>query len=45
MQSTHLPASWVESLFGKLAALYGDQFLRKWEHVPKADLLQTWAED
>lgn len=44
MQSTHLPASWVESLFGKLAALYGDQFLRKWEHVPKADLLQTWAE-
>ena len=24
MQSTHLPASWVESLFGKLAALYGD---------------------
>jgi len=44
MQSTHLPASWVESLFGKLAALYGDQFLRKWEHVPKADLLATWAE-
>ena len=44
MQSTHLPASWVESLFGKFAALYGDQFLRKWEHVPKADLLQTWAE-
>ena len=44
MQSTHLPASWVESLFGKLAALYGDQFLRKWEHVPKADLLRTWAE-
>lgn len=44
MQSTHLPVSWVESLFGKLAALYGDSFLRKWEHVPKGDLLQTWAE-
>ena len=44
MQSTHLPDSWVESLFGKLAALYGDQFLRKWEHVPKSDLLQVWAE-
>lgn len=44
MQSMRLPDSWVESLFGKLAALYGDQFLRKWEHVPKADLLQTWAE-
>lgn len=44
MQSMRLPDSWVESLFGKLAALYGDQFLRKWEHVHKADLVQTWAE-
>ncbi len=44
MLSTHLPASWVESLFGKMAAIYGDQFARKWEAVPRAELVGQWAE-
>lgn len=44
MPSTPLPASWVESLFAKMAALYGESFARKWEGVPKADLMATWAE-
>lgn len=44
MQSTHLPASWVESLFGKLAAMYGDAFARKWDGVAKPELIAMWAE-
>lgn len=44
MQSTHLPSSWVEALFAKLAAMYGDAFVRKWQGIEKSELIAAWSE-
>lgn len=41
----HLPADWVDRLFGRLAVRYGAQWLRMWEGLDMASVKADWAEE
>lgn len=38
-----LPSAWVEKLFRKLSATYGQAFLRQYDGVPMDDVKANWA--
>lgn len=40
-----LPALWVDKLFRKLSATYGQAFLRQYDGVPLEDVKANWAEE
>lgn len=40
-----LPESWVDKLFRKLAATYGQSFLRQYDGVPMDDVKANWAHE
>lgn len=40
--SDALPARWVDSLFDRLAAMYGRHWLDLWADVPMADVKTAW---
>jgi hypothetical protein len=39
-----LPDSWLDHLFRKLGARYGEAWLRKWDGIPIADVRADWSE-
>lgn len=40
-----IPASWVESLFSRMNAMYGNKFLDMWGHADLALVKKMWAEE
>lgn len=40
-----LPDSWVDKLFRKLSATYGQAFLRQYDGVPMDDVKANWAQE
>lgn len=44
MQSNRLPDSWVESLLDRMAAMYGEKFVRQWERTNPSAMRDMWAE-
>ena len=40
-----LPVSWVEKLFERFTARYGDAWLRKWEGIDMAAVKADWSEE
>lgn len=43
-QSTRLPDSWVKSLLDRMAAMYGEKFVRQWEKTDPDAMRDMWAE-
>lgn len=39
-----LPESWIEALFAKLSAFYGNKFNDMWRGIDPVMIKQTWAE-
>ena len=35
---------WIERLFARLLAIYGDRFSAMWAHTDKEEMKQVWAE-
>ncbi|MCM2312201.1 MAG: hypothetical protein NDI84_12440 [Steroidobacteraceae bacterium] len=43
-QSTRLPDAWVKSLLDRMAAMYGEKFVRQWEKTDPDAMRDMWAE-
>lgn len=43
-QSTRLPDLWVKSLLDRMAAMYGEKFVRQWEKTNPDAMRDMWAE-
>lgn len=43
-QSTRLPDSWVKSLLDRMAAMYGEKFVRQWEKTDPDAMRDMWAD-
>lgn len=43
-QSTRLPDSWVKSLLDRMAAMYGEKFVRQWEKTDPDAMCDMWAD-
>ena len=39
-----LPEEWIDRLFTRLAAMYGQKFTKMWDGIPRQDQVLTWAE-
>jgi hypothetical protein len=39
-----LPSRWIDALFSKLTLTYGQEFLRKFEGLPMAEVKADWSE-
>jgi hypothetical protein len=39
-----LPVEWIDRLFMRLAAMYGNKFTKMWDGIPRQDQINTWAE-
>lgn len=39
-----LPEEWIDRLFMRLAAMYGNKFTKMWDGIPRQDQISTWAE-
>ena len=42
---TPLPSAWIERLWARLAAMYGNKFLDMWRGLDIYEVKQAWAED
>lgn len=38
-----LPADWVDRIFERMSLRYGQEFMRRWENLPAADVKADWA--
>ena len=43
MQSKPLPDSWIKSLLDRMAAMYGEKFVRQWEKTDPSAMREMWA--
>lgn len=39
-----LPLEWIDRLFMRLAAMYGNKFTKMWDGIPRQEQIETWAE-
>lgn len=39
-----LPVEWIDRLFMRLAAMYGNKFTKMWDGIPRQDQINTWSE-
>lgn len=39
-----LPIEWIDRLFMRLAAMYGNKFTKMWDGIPRQEQIETWAE-
>ena len=42
--STDVQLRWIERVFARLLAIYGDRFASMWAHTDKDEMKQVWAE-
>jgi hypothetical protein len=43
--STSLPREWIQRLFLRMTAVYGNRFAQMWGDVPQDEVVATWADE